>query len=123
MGRQTFTWKTDTLSGNVAKLPSKVQRAVIGATEFGATKATAYGKQNAKWIDRTGNARQGFRAYAVHEIGKSTVVIAHGMSYGIWLEVRFSGRYAIVNPTMQYTGELVMRLLADLFKGSIKGSV
>jgi hypothetical protein len=122
MGKSNFTWKTDTLSGNVRTLPSKVQRAVVGATEYGSTKATTYGKRNAKWVDRTGNARQSFRAYAVHERGRSTIIVAHGQSYGIWLEVRFSGRYAIIGPTLAYTGPLVMRLLGNLFSGDIKGT-
>lgn len=122
MGRSTFTWKTDTLSGNVARLPKKVERAVVGATEYGATRAQAYAKTNAKWIDRTANARQGLRAFAVHEPGRSTVIIAHGVSYGIWLEVRFSGRYSIIGPTLAYTGPLVMRLLGNLFSGEIKGT-
>lgn len=123
MGRSSFTWKSDTLSGNAKALPAKVQRAVVGATEFGATKGTGYAKSNAKWVDRTGNARQGVRAFAVHEVGKSTIVITHGVAYGIWLEVRFSGRYAIINPTMDYTGDLVMKMLGNLFSGSIKANL
>jgi hypothetical protein len=122
MGKSTFTWKTDTLSGSVGKLPSKVQRAVVGATEYAATKAQGYAKTNAKWVDRTSNARQGLRAFPVHEVGRSSVIIAHGMPYGIWLEVRFSGRYAIIGPTLIYTGDLTMRLLGNLFSGDIKAT-
>lgn len=122
MGSKGFTWKTDTLSGSVNALPNKVQRAVVGATEYGATKAQGYAKTNAKWVDRTANARQGLRAFAVHEPGRSTIIIAHGVSYGIWLEVRFSGRYAIINPTLIYTGDLTMRLLGNLFSGEIKAT-
>lgn len=123
MGRQSFTWKTDTLSGNVARLPNKVQRAVMGATEYGATKAQGYSKLNASWTDRTGNARQGLRAVPIHEPGRSTIVVHHGVPYGIWLEVRWSGRYAIILPTLDYTGKLVMGMLGQLFTGSIKGDL
>lgn len=122
MGRSSFTWKTDTLSGNVAKLPKKVERAVVGATEYGATRGQKFMKTNAKWIDRTGNARQGLRGFAVHEPGRSTIIFSHGVNYGIWLEVRFSGRYAIIGPTLIYTGPLVMRLLGNVFKGEIRGT-
>jgi selenocysteine lyase/cysteine desulfurase len=122
VGRQSFTWKTDTLSGNVARLPQKVQRAIVGATEYGATKAQGYAKTHAKWTDQTANARQGLRAFAIHETGKSTIVITHGVPYGIWLEVRFSGRYAIIGPTQVYAGELTMRLLGNLFSGDIKAT-
>lgn len=98
----------------------KVQRAVVGATEYGATKGQGHAKTNAKWTDRTANARNGLRAFAVHEPGRSTIIIAHGVPYGIWLEVRFSGKYAIIGPTLIYTGDLTMRLLGNLFSGEIK---
>ena len=123
MGRESFTWKTDTLSGNVARLPTKVQRAVVGATEFGATKGQAYAKLRAPWTDRTSNARNGLKAFAIHEPGRSTIVVHHGVPYGIWLEVRFSGRYQIILPTLDYTGKVVMGLLGQLFSGSIKGDL
>ena len=122
MGSKGFTWKTDTLSGNVDALPKKVQRAVVGATEYGATKAQGYAKTNAKWTDRTSNARQGLRAFAIHEAGRSTIIVTHGMPYGIWLEVRFSGRNAIIGPTLIYAGDLTMRLLGNLFSGEIKAT-
>jgi hypothetical protein len=121
MGAKSFTWSNDTLSGTLTRLPGKLERAVIGATEYGATKGQGYAKLNAKWTDRTGNARQGLRAIPIHERGRSTIVITHGVPYGIWLSVRFSGRYDIISPTLVYTGDLTMRLLGDLFKGSIKG--
>jgi hypothetical protein len=28
------------------------------------------------------------------------LILLHSMPYGIWLEVRWSGRYAIIGPTM-----------------------
>lgn len=122
MGNKGFTWKTDTLSGNLQRLPTKVERAVVGATDYASTRGQGYAKLNAKWTDRTGNARQGLRVFPIHETGRSTIVVAHGVPYGIWLEVRFSGRYAIIGPTLIYTGELAMRLLGNLFAGEIKGS-
>lgn len=58
-------------------------------------------KMNAKWVDRSSNARNGLFARAVREPRKRYgIVFAHSVDYGIWLEVRFSGRYAIINPTM-----------------------
>jgi hypothetical protein len=62
------------------------------------------------------------RGSAIHESGRSTIIIAHGVPYGIWLEVRFSGRYAIIGPTLVYTGDLTMRLLGNLFSGGIKAT-
>jgi len=55
---------------------------------------------NARWTDRTGNARQGLTGVA--EIDGSTIVITlfHTMSYGIWLEIANAGRYAIIMETI-----------------------
>jgi hypothetical protein len=111
------------LSGNLTRLPNKVQRAVVGATEFAATKGQGYAKANAKWTDQTGNARQGLRAIPIHETGRSTIVITHGVPYGIWLEVRFSGRYAIIGPTLIYSGDIAMRLLTGPIRWGYQGDM
>jgi hypothetical protein len=42
------------------------------------------------------------------------IVLSHGVPYGIWLEVRFSGKYAIVTPAIPYWGPKVMTLAAQL---------
>jgi hypothetical protein len=50
-----------------------------------------YAKANAPWTDRTGDARERLHA-TVEETGPiGTIVLAHGVDYGIWLEVRFGG--------------------------------
>jgi len=64
-------------------------------------RAESYARQNAPWTDRTGNARNGLRV--AHEKTPMVVhrlITYHSMPYGIWLEVRWSGRYAIIGPTM-----------------------
>jgi hypothetical protein len=61
-----------------------------------------YAKTNAPWTDRTANARQSLHAFT-DEVAATIVdvYLAHGMEYGIWLEVRFQGRYAILWPTIE----------------------
>ena len=63
-------------------------------------------KRNAPWTDRTGNARNTLRAtpmifHADPERFEVGVVAGHGMEYGLWLEVRWAGRFAIVGPTVR----------------------
>lgn len=122
MGKQSFTWKTDTLSGNVKAFPVKLGRAVAGAAEYSATRGQGYMKSNAKWTDRTGNARQGLRAITEHRPGQSVIILHHGVPYGIWLETRFSGRYQIILPGLQFTGDMAMRLIGQLLASDVRGS-
>lgn len=73
-----------------------------------------YARSNAPWTDRTGAARQGLTA-TVEETGPiGTIVLSHGVSYGLWLEIRFGGRNAIIAPTIDLFGPRVMRSLQNM---------
>lgn len=66
-------------------------------------------RTNASWTDRTGNARQGLFAKAQSgQRGGHSIVLYHTMPYGIWLEVRWAGKYAIIAPTIQSEGRRIM---------------
>jgi hypothetical protein len=60
-------------------------------------------KTNAPWTDRTSVARNSLNARAeVLNTPQQTTVslrLAHGVQYGIWLELKNAGKYAIVRPT------------------------
>lgn len=73
-----------------------------------------YAKQNAPWQDQTGDARE--RLYAtVEETGPiGTIVLSHGVSYGIWLEILGQGRNSIIAPTIDLFGPIVMRSLQNM---------
>lgn len=74
----------------------------------------AWCKANAPWQDRTGDARERLHA-TVEETGPiGTIVIAHGVEYGIWLEIAHQGRYAIIAPAIDYWGPVVMRDLQNM---------
>ena len=74
-------------------------------------------KQNAPWTDRTGNARQGLHAVPERErLRHYTLILAHAVSYGIWLEVRNSGKYEIIQPALIRRGQAVMLDMSRLFE-------
>jgi len=59
-----------------------------------------YAKVHAPWTDRTGHARQGLHG-GVDIRGEQLVLyLSHGVEYGIWLELKNEGKYAIVRPTV-----------------------
>ena len=62
----------------------------------------SHAKQHASWQDQTANARQSLHAW-VDEVSDTMyrVFLSHGVFYGLYLEVRFAARYAIIYPTIQ----------------------
>lgn len=85
-----------------------------------------YAKNHAPWEDRSGDARDGLTAKAYFEttgVGrKYTIMLYHTVDYGIWLEIRWNGRYAIIMPTLLAKGtELMGELsMAEILKGPVK---
>lgn len=113
--RGEFKITRDNLTPNLKRMPGEVKRFIIAAFEFHATKAEALMRQNARWTDRTGNARNGLRARAQHLPGGAhSLVLYHTMPYGVWLEVRWGGKYAVIAPTMR---QVTPKLLATISAG------
>jgi len=101
--------------GKALKNGNKVlQDAVDAKMQFWAPQCEAYMKANAPWTDRTGNARNGLGAQAYRADPEHGIVLFHSVPYGIWLEVKYSGEYAIIDPTLQYMGPLVMQSLQNM---------
>jgi hypothetical protein len=73
-----------------------------------------YAKTNAPWNDRTGDAREGLTAVGEQRLVRYTITLYHTADYGIWLEVRWDGKYAIILPTLEAMGPALMQELAVL---------
>lgn len=76
----------------------------------------AYAKSNRPWQDRTGEARKRLKG---NKKNIGTVVrcqIEHGVDYGIFLEMKNEGKYAILKPTVQAVGPKVVNGLDKIFK-------
>lgn len=75
----------------------------------------AYAQANARWTDRTGNARQGID-YATEVDGRIvSLILFHRMSYGIWLELANDGRFAIIMDTIDFLGPDLIKAAQELF--------
>lgn len=118
MAKGEFAFELDLapLLKNVVVLDAKTDRGVAGVVEYWDSRIESHMKTNARWTDRTGNARSGLYAKAGHEPGKRHWIdLGHRVPYGIWLEVRWGGRYAIVFPTLLTYGPKIMQTLTKLF--------
>ena len=90
---QAFPQMYDAYAGNIL-------RTVYSAAQATAPEAENWMKDNAPWTDRTGNARQTWSGEAFLGLWRVWIVLAHGMGYGIYLEKKNAGRFAIVAPAV-----------------------
>jgi hypothetical protein len=99
----------DTLSPHLDLLAAGVGGRVTTAMEEGAREIEAYAQQNAPWTDRTGEARNGLTATVSEDNGEIVITLAHSVEYGIYLELKNDGEYAIIMPTLEAVGPEVIR--------------
>jgi hypothetical protein len=109
--QKSFSFNADTLVKNLDLLPQRMERVIIAAIEYHATRGEAALRKGARWTDRTSNARNGLFTATSHSRTKHTITFYHSVPYGIWLEVRWAGRYAIIMPTVRSEGALLMKTL------------
>lgn len=126
MAKVEFKLDTIDLQANVAEFSPKVNKALTLTTDFAAGRGMDTMKRKAPWTDRTGNARAGLVAVAEHSgaatmtggatgFSQHKIVMAHGVDYGIWLEVANLGKFQIIMPTLVATAQEIMKALNGMF--------
>lgn len=97
--RGVFTF--DSLTPALKRLLPAIDAGVDLAFDYVQPRAETFARTNAPWKDQTSNARNGlFATHTKTPMVVHRLIIYHTMPYGLWLEVRWSGRYAIIGPTM-----------------------
>lgn len=84
-----------------------------------ADRMEAYGKNNARWSDRTGDARRGLKAIVVDSTNRQgfTVAFGHSVDYGYYLEYAHGGRYAIIFETVLWAQQqLATKVATDVWR-------
>jgi hypothetical protein len=95
------TFDYDTLTPSLKALLPKVDAAVDLVFDRYEAVAETYARTNAPWTDRTGNARNGlFAQHDAEHMVKHELTVYGTMPYTFWLEVKWSGKYAIIGPTL-----------------------
>ena len=119
MARGVFDF--DTLTPSLRRLLPKVDAGVDLAFDAMEATATSYARANAPWTDQTGNARNGlFATHRAEPMVRHQLITYHTMPYGVWLEVRWSGRYAVIGPTMFHIAPLLAANVAAAVNRSIR---
>jgi hypothetical protein len=108
-------WQTtpaDAWSALALNYRQRIEMGIVAIAQRWAPEIENYMKSNAPWTDRTGNARQGLHTEVNHVVGSMVqIILAHGVEYGIWLEVKAAGSWAIVNPSLDH---FAPRIWADV---------
>lgn len=98
----------DTIGPNLDRLAFGATAGVMAHFETAAAEVEAYAKANAPWEDRTGMAREGLTASVYEEGGEIVLELAHSVDYGVYLELKDDGRYAIILPTLEALGPRII---------------
>lgn len=117
MSRKAF-WEGPLTKKQAIALHAQVAiKAVNAVAQYHAAHMAAYAKKNARWQDRTGNARQGLHSYLENEGTKSVrIYISHAVSYGENLETVSAGAFAIIQETIDTELAELMRDLEYVFR-------
>lgn len=112
----------DEITPNLENLPAFIDKLVETTMSYYAPQVANYAKSNAPWTDQTSNARNGLTAQAGRDGDTHFITLAHRVDYGIYLETRWGGRYAIINETIQAMMGPIMQTLngsLDRYSGGI----
>lgn len=112
---------------NMRLYAQRVRFAVGQLAQYFAAVLEKDAKENAPWTDRTANARQALRGYTsenpaagypTEQLARDVVAIylSHGMDYGVFLELKNQGQYAVIIPTLETHYGEIQRRLKELFK-------
>lgn len=93
------------LNNGLSELPFRVDAAVKMFAETGAQKMRTYSQEHRRWTDRTGHARQRLTAYVTKTDSGYKITLAHGVDYGLWLELAHEKKYGIIPETLRVVGE------------------
>jgi hypothetical protein len=88
-------------------------------TELYSLRSETYAKSKAPWTDRSGNARGGLSSVWQASISDSgrrfEIDVFHKVPYGIWLEIRYNGKWSIINRTIATQGPKFMETANQVF--------
>jgi hypothetical protein len=117
----TFTWVVPpgTMAAELDRMLERLLVAIKAVADYICAKMQNEARANARWQDRTGNARSGL--FAVAEIAARDIVdlyLSHGHSvfYGKYLELNYGQKYAIIMPTVLANLPELEKMLRELLR-------
>lgn len=110
-----FDYDKSNLSKNLDKFSVKLGAAVLMYANTKAVQIESTMKRKRPWTDRTGMAKASLRTVVTRpDENIIRITLAHGVSYGIWLELAHEKKYAIIKPTLDSEAPKVVDGLSEL---------
>lgn len=104
----------DTLTPGLKVFDDKIQEALQTLLEYWGVKGVSEMRTGARWTDRTTNARNALDFRFNRRGNDFSITYYGGMHYNIWLEIRWSGKYAIIGPVMTSVAPRLREMLSDI---------
>lgn len=84
-----------------------IVKAIQALCQSYAARIEAWMKENAVWMDRTGNARQSLYAAVDELVNGAVITLGYGVDYSVFLELANQGRFSILLPALdKFAAEL-----------------
>lgn len=111
----TLDYNGSELKKNLDKMSTKLGAVVLMYSATKASELQSKMKLNRPWTDRTGMAKILLNA-KVSQPNENIIriTLAHGVDYGIWLELAHNKIYAIIAPTVREEGPRIVEDLEGL---------
>ena len=108
-------YSSSSLKKNLDKMSTKLGAVVLMYAATKASELESKMKQNRPWTDRTGMAKARLSAKVSQpDTNIVRITLAHGVEYGIWLELANEKNYAIIAPTINTESPKVVSDLSNL---------
>ncbi len=92
------------LGQRIIKYGRDLTPAMVAFLRDEAPKIAEQMQHEASWTDRTGQARRELRTEVEVQGERATLYLITGAPHGMYLELRWGGRYAIVSPMIPRAG-------------------
>lgn len=109
------------LATNIARLGARFEAATARLYGEVAIEGQAFAQVNARWTNRTGQARATLHGTSEGQGLGGVMAIAHGMDYGVWLELANQGVWGIIPEALQHMGTVLQAGLSGLLAEAGRG--
>lgn len=113
MGFEWITSPSETFPAGMQDYANAIDSRVRDVLISTASEAESWMKSNARWTDRSGQARRGLRAEYVRQGDNHTIVFSTNVPHGPALEFTNGGAFSIVRPAIRRFGLSVMSRLSS----------
>ena len=116
MASKGFRFDATDMVNKIGQAATKSEAAIAMYAENAALTLQNYAREHRPWTDRTGHARQRLTGSSARVSEGYQIILAHGVDYGVWLELAHEKKYAIIQPTIKAKSQDILSGLNKLLE-------